>query len=251
VPEVDYLIGDFVSTPASEARYFTERIINIDPCRLCYEPRAYAPDVSLLPFHRNGFITFGSFNRLSKLTAPVVGLWAEVMRAVPASRLLLKNAAFGDARMRQRLLTQFSEAGITSDRITLRPNSPHQEMLSEYGDMDIALDSFPYNGGLTTCESLWMGVPVVALHGDSMISRQSASLLTAANLAEWIASDKADFVNRAAEFSADVRKLATLRGEMRRRLLDSALLDAVGFTRKFETALHLMCEETSRRHRRA
>jgi predicted O-linked N-acetylglucosamine transferase (SPINDLY family) len=144
--------------------------------------------------------------------------------------------------MRERLSTQFEENGIDADRITLRTGSPHPEMLAEYGDIDIALDTFPYNGGLTTCESLWMGVPVLTLRGDSMISRQSASLLTAANLPAWIASDETDFVARAVAFAADPAVISALRGNMRSGLLASPLLDAPAFARKFGDALQQMHE---------
>src|SRR5207248_5666968 len=129
-----------------------------------------------------------------------IALWSRVLGAVPGSRLLLKNAALVDARTRERLLALFEAHGIGHDRIELRVDSPHPQMLVEYGDVDIALDPFPYNGGLTTCEALWMGVPVLALLGGSMISRQSASLLAAAGLADWVAADEEELVGKALQW---------------------------------------------------
>src|SRR5262249_32891180 len=115
------------------------------------------------------------------------------------SRLLLKSGALADARMKQRIAGMFAAHGVVPDRIEMRTHSPHAQMLDEYGDVDIALDPFPYNGGLTTCEALWMGVPVLTLAGTSMISRQSASLLAAAGMPEWTAASRAELARLAAQ----------------------------------------------------
>jgi protein O-GlcNAc transferase len=243
---VDYLIGDPVSTPLAATQRFTERVVRIEPSRLCYAPPTYAPGVAPAPVARNGFITFGSFNRLSKIVAPVIELWAATLRALPASRLLLKNAAFADARTREALGAHFQRLGIARERLELRAHSPHQQMLDEYADVDIALDPFPYNGGLTTCEALWMGVPLLAVMGDSMISRQSAALLHAAGLSSWVAADADDFVRRALSFASDPAALAALRAGMRAHLQRGALMDAARFTRGFETALEAMWDEARR-----
>jgi predicted O-linked N-acetylglucosamine transferase (SPINDLY family) len=244
---VDYLVGDPVSTPPSGAQRFSERVILIEPCRLCYSPPAYAPEVTAPPRARNGFVTFGSFNRLSKLTPAVLQLWAEVLRALPSARLILKNAAFTDARARERVTQLLGGFEIAQRRIELRPHSHHGDMLAEYGDIDIAFDTFPYNGGLTTCEALWMGVPVLTMLGDSMISRQSAALLTAAELTQWIARDRDDFVRRAVAAAADAEGMKALRAGMRGRLRGSSLVDGLRFARKFEAALRGMWEECSRK----
>jgi predicted O-linked N-acetylglucosamine transferase (SPINDLY family) len=243
---VDQLIGDPVSTPPAATQRFTERVVRIAPCRLCYAPPAYAPEVATAPFAHNGFITFGSFNRLSKIVAPVVELWAATLRAIPDSRLLLKNAAFADPRTREALGAHFQRLGIARERLELRAHSPHAQMLDEYADVDIALDPFPYNGGLTTCEALWMGVPVLAVLGDSMISRQSAALLHAAGLSSWVAADADDFVRRALSFASEPAALAALRAGMRAHLQRGALLDAARFTRGFEAALEAMWDEARR-----
>ena len=237
---VDYLVGDPVSTPLGGPQRFSESVVRIDPCRLCYAPPDYAPAAAAPPCVRNGHVTFGSFNRIPKLAPPVIALWSRILDAVPGSRLVLKNAALVDARTRERLLGLFGEHGVGRERIELRADSPHADMLGEYGDIDIALDPFPYNGGLTTCEALWMGVPVLALMGGSMISRQSASLLAAAGLDDWIASDEDDLIRRAVRWSRDTASLAALRPGMRERLLASPLLDARGFALRFGEALAAM-----------
>ena len=237
---VDYLVGDPTSTPPQGPQRFTERVVRIEPARLCYQPPDYAPNVAPPPAARNGNVTFGSFNRYSKIAAPVIELWSRLLRKVPGSRLLIKNAALTDAAMRERLLGAFKAHGVDGDRLDLRGPSPHASMLAEYGDMDVALDTFPYNGGLTTCEALWMGAPVVTLLGNAMISRQSAALLQAAGMPEFIAADGDGFLSIAADLVADPARLAALRSSMRARLRASPLMDGARFTRQFEAALDAM-----------
>jgi len=237
---VDYLIGDPVSTPEDGPQRFSERVMRLTPARLCYEPPAYAPAPSPPPFLRHGLVTFGSFNRLSKMADSVIDLWAEALRSTPRSRLLVKNAALSDAATREALLRSFAARGTPRERIELRGPSPHARMLAEYRDVDIALDTFPYNGGLTTCEALWMGVPVLALRGDAMISRQSAALLEAAGLPELAAADGAAFISLTADLARDTAHLESLRASMRDKLRASPLLDGARFTRQFEGALDTM-----------
>jgi predicted O-linked N-acetylglucosamine transferase (SPINDLY family) len=238
---VDYLIGDPVSTPADGAQRFSEQVVRIAPARLCYEPPPYAPAVAPAPALRNGHVTFGSFNRLSKIAPPVIGLWARLLAAVPDSRLLVKNAALADGGMRETLLGQLAAHGVDRDRVRLRAHTAHARMLGEYGDVDIALDTFPYNGGLTTCEALWMGVPVVTMLGNAMISRQTAALLEAAGLPQLVARDERHFVEIATTLATDLPRLAAMRAGMRQRLAASPLLDAPRFARQFESALEAMC----------
>jgi predicted O-linked N-acetylglucosamine transferase (SPINDLY family) len=135
---------------------------------------------------------------------------------------------------------------VPATRLELRLNSPHAQMLDEYADVDVALDPFPYNGGLTTCEALWMGVPVLTLLGNAMISRQSAAMLSAAGLREWIAADENEFIRRATEIAASPRALTELRAGMRAQLQTSALLDAHAFGGRFGQALISMWEEKRR-----
>lgn len=246
LPAVDYLIGDPVSTPPDGTQQFVERIENIEPCRFCYAPPAYAPAVSALPRMRTGFMTFGSFNRLSKLTPAVIDAWTEVLQAVDESRLLLKSRSFRDYRTRDRIAGAFRDRGLEPRRLELRPDSPHRQMLEEYSGIDIALDPFPFNGGLTTCEAIWMGVPVMALRGDSLIARQSASLLSAANLEDWIVGDVEALVRRATQWAGDIEGLAQLRAGLRARLEASPLLDAPAFAKRFCACIARMVDESRR-----
>jgi len=237
---VDYLVGDPVSTPEGGSQRFSERVIHIDPCRLCYSPPAFAPDVAPPPALRKGFVTFGCFNRRSKITPEVISAWSTILQELPTARLLIKNAAMADARMRESMLRAFERFSVERDRVELRAHSPHEQMLAEYADVDIALDPFPYNGGLTTCESLWMGVPVLAIEGDSMISRQSAALLAAGGLGDWVVRDEDALLESAIARAGDVGALAPLRDGLRARLGDSPLMKGEAFARKFGEALLAM-----------
>ena len=237
VDGVDFLITDSVSAPQDTQQRFTETILRIDPSRLCYAPPAYAPSPASPPVLRNGFVTFGSFNRLAKLAEPVIDLWARLLHAVPDSRLLLKSAAFNHATTRAMFARRFVERGIAEARLELRGSTPHAQMLAEYADIDIALDPFPYNGGLTTCEALWMGVPVVALLGDSMISRQGAALLMAAGRSEWVARAEDEWLDTATTLSGNAARLADVRRSLRTTIAESPLVDGAQLAQRFEGLL--------------
>ncbi|HUL95711.1 MAG TPA: tetratricopeptide repeat protein [Usitatibacter sp.] len=237
IDAIDFLVGDPVSTPPGGAQRFSESVSLIEPCRLCYSPPAYAPPVAPAPATRNGCVTFGSFNRLSKLAGPVIDLWARVLRAAPGSRLLLKNGALADPRSRMHIEGLFAARGIAAERLVLQGESPHPELLAGYGDVDIALDPFPYNGGLTTCEALWMGVPVLGLLGDSMISRQTAALLGAAGFPQWVAGSGEALVALAADLAGNPARLAETRAGLRPALVRSDLLNAKRFAQNFANAV--------------
>jgi len=234
---VDYLVADTISAPPGGRQEFSERLARLDPCRLCYAPPVDAPAPLPPPVLRNGFMTFGSFNRLSKIGPRVVEAWSAILNAVPRSRVLLKNPALHDGSTRERMLAQFAGHGIARERIELRGFSPHRRMLEEYGDMDVALDPFPYNGGLTTCEALWMGVPVLCLLGDTLISRQSAALLAAAGYEEDVAENADALVARAVRLASDPDALARARAERRDRVARSPLVDGAAFARRFGALL--------------
>ena len=237
---VDFLIADSVSVPATTSQRFTETVLRVEPSRLCYAPPAYAPVPTTPPVLRNGFITFGSFNRLAKLAEPVVDLWARLLHAASGSRLLLKSAAFNHPTTSTMFAKRFTQRGIGESRLELRGSSPHAEMLAAYGDIDIALDPFPYNGGLTTCEALWMGVPVVALDGDSMISRQSAALLRAAACGDWVAQTQDEWLGIATGLSSQIDRLCEARRSLRSTVASSPLVDGFRFAKRFEALLESM-----------
>ncbi|PGH56306.1 hypothetical protein CRT60_15265 [Azospirillum palustre] len=244
LPAMDVRLTDAVSDPPGDAdRRHSERLVRLDGGFLCYRPLGPTPDPLPAPILSRGQVSFGSFNALSKLTAATVALWARVLTATPGSRLVLKTSLLADAGMRRRVAGLFAAHGIAAERLTLLSHIPHHfGHLDAYGEIDIALDPIPYNGTTTTCEALWMGVPVLTLPGDRHAARVGASLLTAAALTEWIAADEADFVAKAVALAAEPDHLATVRQGLRGLLIASDLCDAQRFARRFEAMCFSVAE---------
>ena len=235
--EMDWFITDRWETPAAMRDQYSERLLELPDGYVCYSPPAYAPPVAELPALRTGRVTFGCFNNLAKITRATIACWAGVLRDVPGSRLVVKCHQLGDGPTAERLRQDFAVHGIDPARLELRGGSPHRALLGEYGDVDIVLDPFPYNGGLTTCEALWMGVPVVTLPGEIFAARHSASHLSNVGLADWIAGDAACYRAIARRAAADLAGLAVLRTGLRARVKASPLCDAPRFGRNLGAAL--------------
>lgn len=239
VPAMDYRFTDAIADPVGEADGLaTERLIRFAPTAWCYAPPADSPAPAVPPSARGGPFTFGCFNNPGKVGPATARLWAEVLRAVPGSRLLLKGKEFSRPDVRDRQLALFAAAGIAADRIELVERTAGvSEHLALYGRMDVALDSFPYHGTTTTCEALWMGVPVVSLRGDRHLARVGASLLTAVGHPEWVAATSADYVAIAARLAADPAALVAGRAGLRGELERSALMDHAGQAARWGAAL--------------
>ncbi len=235
---MDYFISDEVSSPSGQEAQFSEQLLRLPRTRFCYEPERYAPACSKLPARKNGYITFGCFNNLAKVNDEVIALWAEVLQAVPDSRVLLKTRAMNDEATRNDYAARFARHGIAAERLLFRPfSTKHIEVLRAYAEVDIALDPFPFTGGLTTCEGLWMGVPLVTLAGDSLVARQGASFLGCLDMQDWVAQNRADYVRIAAEKSRDLDALAETRKTLRERMKRSPLTDGAAFACNMEHAL--------------
>ncbi|HYG89648.1 MAG TPA: tetratricopeptide repeat protein [Azospirillum sp.] len=246
MPVIDGFIGGGVETPPGAESWFEERLQRLPEGRFCYRPPDEAPDVVPPPSAREGRVTFGSFNTLAKLSQPTVALWARVLAAVPGSRLVLKARPLGDITVRRRIRARFAAAGLEPDRLELRPWSPYVSMLAEYGDLDIALDPLPFSGGLTSCEALWMGVPVITWPSDTLASRQTAGFLTLIGLPELVADSPGGYVEAARALARDPDRLAALRAGMRARMRGSPLLDGPRFARALEAALRRMWRDWCR-----
>jgi predicted O-linked N-acetylglucosamine transferase (SPINDLY family) len=230
---MDYLLADRWHVPEGSESHYREKILRMPNGYVCFEPPAYAPDVSPLPAERNGFVTFGSFNQPTKTNRHVVSLWARVLKRVAGSKLLLKYRGFDDASIADRLHCMFADEGVGADRIELQGKSPHPNLLAEYQRVDIALDTFPYSGGLTTCEALWMGVPVVTLPGATFAGRHSLSHLSNVGLTEAVAGNEQEFVDCAVRLADDLSHLGALRRTLRPRMAASPLCDAARFARNW------------------
>jgi protein O-GlcNAc transferase len=239
---IDYLVMDGATAPAGEERWFTEAIVRLPHGRFCYAPPDYAPDPVDPPSLRRNYVTFGSFNNVAKMGPAVIGLWADVPRATPDSRLLLKWRSFDDERVRLDFSSAFREAGIAPERLELRGFSSHPDMLAQYGDVDIALDPFPFGGGLTSCEALWMGAPVVTWPGDRPASRQTVGFLDLLGLSDCVARSRAEYIRCATLLAADEGRRAALRRSLRARIAISPLCDGALFTPTLEAAFTGMWE---------
>ncbi len=246
VAAIDYVLADPWSLPAQFEAHFTEKIWRLPETRLCFTRPDNAPEVSELPAMQNGYVSFGCFGNLSKMNEDVVALWAETMRAVPGSRLLLKAKQLDDAAMRDEVRARFARYGISGERLVLEAFATRTEYLASYAGIDIVLDTFPFPGGTTSAEALWMGVPVLTLKGDSFIARQGVGIATNAGLAHWVAEGRADYVKRASAHAGDLPRLAAQRRLMRDQLLASPLFDADRFARHFEAALRGMWQNWCR-----
>jgi predicted O-linked N-acetylglucosamine transferase (SPINDLY family) len=240
VAEIDYLIADRHVVPADEASHFVESPWRLPHSYLCFTPPNEAIETGPLPALENGAITFGSFNHLVKLNDAVVGLWSRVLHAVPNARLLLKTKQLDDPSVRTATLDRFGAHGIATGRLVLEGHSPRAELLATYNRIDIALDPFPYTGGTTTVEALWMGVPVLTRRGDRFLSHVGESIVNTVDLSQWIASDDEDYIAKAVRFSASTTELGGLRATLRNRLVASPLCDAALFARHLEDAFQNM-----------
>jgi protein O-GlcNAc transferase len=246
VAAIDYLIADPWTLPENEEASFSEHIWRLPETRLCFTPPLVDLYVSLPPALTNNYITFGCFNNLAKMNDLVVALWAQVLSAVPNSRLFLKARALGEVAVQQSVINRFAEHGIDPQRLILETYVPRANYLAAYNRVDIALDPFPYTGGTTTVEALWMGVPVLTLAGRQFLARQGVGLLMNAGLPEWVASDQEDYLSRAVAHASDLQRLASLRAGLRQQVLASPIFDAPRFARHFEAALRGMWEKWCR-----
>jgi protein O-GlcNAc transferase len=205
--------------------------------RMCYQPLPDAPAVKPPPVLERQNITFGCFNNTAKLNDQVLDVWAHVLLAVPHSRLVLKWRTLNDPQFCAQLISAFAGRGIPPDRIELRRPSPHLEMLAEYGDIDIALDPFPFTGGLTSCEALWMGVPVITWPQSRAVSRQTFALLSAIGLTQFVACSAQDYVQKATDAALNTSQLKDIRENLRTQMLQSPMMQVQAFTTSLEDAM--------------
>lgn len=242
LPAVDYRIIDRLTDPPDARWIGTETPLRLDPCFLTWRPPPGVPEIAPAPRAANGFITFGSFSSPPKLTDTTFRLWANVLNAVPGSRFLYKSGALGDPEVVELFRARFAQAGVDPDRVTFDPPGADAiAVMPAYARVDISLDTFPYHGTTTTCESLWMGVPMVALRGETSAARVNCSLLAAAGLGDLVARSEAEYTHIAAALANDGARLDALRSSgpegLRASVAASPIRDEVGHTRRLEAAL--------------
>lgn len=241
--EIDYWIGDEILTPAANDIHFTEKVWRLPRIRMAYQSGRDAPEPAWTP-DPAGIVRIGSFNDLSKLTAETLALWATILTSMPEGRLLLKARELADPTNRRRILDLMAGHGVEPQRIELRDRSSTPDWKSHmaYHDrLDIALDPLGGHGGATTtCDALWMSVPVITMEGDRTASRMTAALVSAVGHPEWIAADAADYVSKVVALSRDTSKRQELRILQRMKMSSSPLCDGSGLTRSLENAYECM-----------
>ncbi|MCE8014809.1 tetratricopeptide repeat protein [Halomonas sp. MCCC 1A17488] len=233
----DYLLSDSIETPEGVDELYVEKLIRLPDDYICYHIPEHAPSCNGLPALNNGYITFGCLNNPAKLSPPMLAEWAKLLKEIPDSKLLLRGIQFESARYRDKLTGIFAEHGVAVDRLLMEGPAQHQEFLATYQRIDIALDTWPYSGGLTTCEALMMGVPVVTRVGPTFAGRHSATHLVNAGLSELVTDSWEEFRKRATELAADLPNLAVIRAALRTILTDSPICDGPRFASHLATAL--------------
>ena len=247
--EMDYRFTDNLADPPGADTYYTEQLIRLPHGFLCFQYARNNVDVGPLPAVQTGTITFASFNAVHKINQQVIALWTRVLEAVPDSRLLLKAAGYADPQTREFIAGSFAEHGINPDRIVFAARTPsYDDHIALYNTCDIALDTFPYNGTTTTCEAMWMGVPVVTLAGDRHSARVGLSILSWLDMPEFIAHSPKEFVAIATKLAIDRDRLVHLRSTLRTRMSQSQLMNSKDHANAIENAYHRIWQEWCAKH---
>jgi predicted O-linked N-acetylglucosamine transferase (SPINDLY family) len=249
IPCFDYLIGDRHVVPTEEEIHYSERIARVTGSYLTFQVGYHVPEVTPTPCLANGHVTFGSLCSRYKITPHVIRAWSEILRHSGGARLLLRNAGLEDEAEQEYLLCEFERHGIKREQLDLLGRTPHFQFLETYSRIDIALDTFPYNGGTTTTEAIWQGVPVVAFAGHTWASRTSATILREGGLNDWVADDVNSYIEQAVRWANDpsaARRLGDMRSSMRKRLRDSSVCDTAAFARSVESLYREMWRNSCR-----
>ncbi|HEY1922063.1 MAG TPA: hypothetical protein VGG44_04805, partial [Tepidisphaeraceae bacterium] len=233
--------ADPIDTPA---HFHPETLWRLPHTNWCYPEVESSPAVETAPVNRQGHITFGSFNNFAKLSDAMLQLWCKILRQVPGSRLMLKSSAFKYPSTKVRIHRAFAEQDIDIARLSLIGlEASHANHLAMYNQMDIALDTFPYHGTTTTCDALWMGVPVVTLAGDSHVSRVGTSLLNSVGLPQCVAATRDEYAKIAVDLAGSRARLQALRQTLRAQMQTSPLMNAAEFARDVEKAYRQMWQK--------
>jgi len=236
---IDAVLLDAGHVTQDTSKYFVEQIYQLNHCRFFYNPVSWAKEypISNLPASKNGFITFGSFNSTSKLNETVINVWSKILNSVQNSKLVLKWRTFIDPLTVELFKDKFVRNGVNPNNIEFQSASFHSDLFKEYDKIDIALDPFPFTGGLTSCEALWMGLPIVTLPQSHVVSRQTNSILRAIGFTETIADSQHDYIQKAINLAADYSRLNSIRQSLRPMMLSSPLMNVDSFTRGLEDIL--------------
>lgn len=234
---IDYLISDNIETPPGVDNFYTEKLIRLPNDYICYAMPNKTPEVQALPALKNDYITFGCFNNPTKTNDVLLAEWAKLMHCLPASRLFLKGHQYNSPELCDRIRDTLASHGVSNERLTIEGPSRHFELLEAYNRVDIALDPWPYSGGLTTCEAMLMGVPVVTMPGPTFAGRHSATHLTNAGMPELVTNSWDEYRQRIIGLASDLQSLSTIRTHLRDILLQSPVCDGPNFAKHFTAAM--------------
>lgn len=240
LPTMDYLLADDVIAPPDEDHRYIETVVRLRRGFACYHPPAWAPDIGPLPMLRNGYLTFGVSTQAIKITDTVLDQWTAVMRALPTSRLVIQAIGLGSPEVDRAFNDRFASRGVSSDRVALRGKVPYRNVFDFYRHVDLGLNTFPYGGGTSACESLWMGVPIAVEPANLLVGRHAESHLRNVGLPELVARDRGDLLRLIADIAASPDRLAQIRSALRSRMTASPLVDPKAFAIDFAEALAFM-----------
>tara|TARA_B110000008_G_scaffold278689_1_gene323222 strand:- start:237 stop:2240 length:2004 start_codon:yes stop_codon:yes gene_type:complete len=249
VSDIDYILGDPYVTPVTEANHFSEKIWQLPESFLCFSEPHVDINIGPLPALNNQRVTFGCFTKIARINDQVILTWSKILHSVPDSVLFLKDKNFDTESVQNSFYDRFKLNGIQKERLILEGASPRSEYLAAYNKIDIALSPFPYGGGVTSAEGLWMGVPVITMKGNYFLSHLGESIACNSGLYDWIAIDQEDYVTKAVAFSSDIENLAKLRSMLRAQVLSSPLFDAKRFANYFEAALRKMWDNKNNHYK--
>ena len=238
IPEIDYIIGDRYVTPKKENKFFTEKVYILPNIWMCFTPPKYEIKIKELPAIKNKYITFGSFNNLSKINEDVIFLWSKILKAVPKSKIFLKSGVFSDPHFKKLIIKNFEKNNINKNSIILEGNSFRKEYLDSYNKIDIALDPFPWSGGISTFEAIWMGVPVLTKKGfKRFVSHQTESINHNSDMSDWIAENENEYLEKAIKFSSNINELVKIRKNLRKKTLNLPAFNGILFANELNKAL--------------
>ena len=238
IPEIDYVIGDPHVTPENENKYFADKVFLLPNIWMCFTVPEYDVKIEELPAIKNKYITFGCFNNLSKINDEVVFLWSKILKAVPGSKFFLKSHVLDDFYFKKLIINNFEKNNISKDSLILEGRSSRKESLYCYNKIDIALDPFPWSGGISTFEAIWMGVPVLTKKGHNrFVSHQTESINQNSEMSDWIAKDDDEYFTKAIKFASNVNELAKIRKNLRKKTLKLPAFNTPLFAEEFSKAL--------------
>ena len=236
IPEIDYLIGDPFVTPENMNGHIDEKIFRLPNIWVCFTAPDFDVQISDLPVIKNGYVTFGSFNHLSKINDEVIFLWSKILKSIPKSKIFLKTKQLNNSYLKEKIISKFKENGINLNSIILEEGTSRSKLLNSYNKVDIALDPFPYSGGVTSLEAIWMGVPVLTKKGFKFASRTTESIIHNSGMSDWVANDENEYVKKAIKFSTNLELLTEINKSLRQVALESPLFNSTLFAKQLNNA---------------